>query len=93
MHRRGDVSSPDTAAAAITASAIKTYGAIIQVEPGEFAKILSRMDKPVVIVGRGGWPSRIHKYMTAYGGFVFCTKSRESLVLPADIETIVSDRI
>lgn len=81
------------AAAAAVANAIKASGAIVRVESAEFVKILSKMDKPVVIIARGGWLSKGYKYLTAYKGFIFFAKSKESLHLPGDAELIASRQI
>jgi hypothetical protein len=79
--------------AAAKANAIKASGAIVRLEPKEFAEIVKRSEKPLVVVARAGWPSKGYNYLTPYRGLVFYTKVRESLIMPSDVELIVCDRI
>ncbi|UCD94217.1 MAG: hypothetical protein JSU69_10710 [Candidatus Zixiibacteriota bacterium] len=89
----GGATAGAAAAAAAAASAIKASGAIVQVKPDEFGKILSRIEKALVIISYGGWPSKSYKYLTAYRGFVFYTKSKDSLLLPNNIEKITAGKV
>ena len=74
----------DAAAAAI-ANAIKASGAIVNVEPGDFQAILSRSDKPLVVIAQGGIFKKHLRYLTAYRGLVFFTKADTPLSLPAKV--------
>lgn len=68
------------AAAAAIAQAIKASGAIVELKPEEFIKILSRAEEPVVITSREkGLFGTTFKYMTSYKGFFFFTKSKTAL--------------
>ena len=55
------------AAAAAIAQAIKASGAIIQLEPSEFLKILSKIESPFVVTALGGAFSK-NQYLTNYNG-------------------------
>ena len=92
MHNGGAIAGAAAAAAAM-ANAIKASGAIVQVVPGEFGRILSRIEKALVIVSYGGWPTKSYKYLTAYKGFIFYTKSKTSLLLPGNIQKIAADKV
>ncbi|MCL0082182.1 hypothetical protein M1O14_00405 [Dehalococcoidia bacterium] len=81
------------AAEAAIANAIKASGAIIRVEPGEFQKILSRVDEPLVVRAEGGWRTKNYQYLTAYKGLIFHTKSQSELLLPSRVEMISADKI
>lgn len=81
------------AAAAAIANAIKASGAIIKVEPAEFRKILDRCEKPLVVIATGGVFSKHYRYLTSYKGLYFFTKSKETLHLPGDVETVPADTI
>lgn len=81
------------AAAAAIAQAIKASGAIVAVEPDEFTSILSRVEKPLVIVSRGGFIKKDHRYLISYKGFVFFTKSPSPLHLSSDSEIIAAKNI
>ena len=72
----------------LTAAKATVSGPIIHFDPGDFAKILARIDKPIVIISYNGWISKKYRYMTAYKGFTFCTRSRDSLLLPDNVEVI-----
>lgn len=82
------------AAAAAIANAIKASGAIVQVEARDFVRILERADAPAVVHATGaGFFTTNHKYLTAYKGLFFYTKSPERLRLPSDAELFEAKRI
>ena len=86
-------SAAAAARAAAIARAIKASGAIVNMEPNDFLSILSRADKPLVVMAKGGFLKSNYQYLTSYKGLVFFTKSPEMLLLPANIELLVSDKI
>ena len=81
------------AIAAMIANAIKASGTLVRVEPTEFAKIVKKVDSPLVIYTEGGLISTNHQYLTSYKGFAFYTKSDEQIGLPRNTEVIVADKI
>ena len=81
------------AIAAMIANAIKATGTLVKVEPSEFAKIVNKVDSPLVIYTEGGLISTNHQYLTSYKGFAFYTKSDEQIGLPRNTEVIVADKI
>jgi hypothetical protein len=81
------------ARAAAIAQAIKASGAIVRVNPDDFTSILSRAEKPLVVMARGGFIKANYQYLTAYKGLVFFTKSPTELMLPGSAEVIFADRI
>jgi hypothetical protein len=81
------------AAAAAIAQAVKASGAIVSVKPEAFFSILSRGDKPLVIVSQGGVFKKNYQYLTGYKGFVFHTKSPEPLQFSMHIEKIAAEKI
>ena len=81
------------AAAAAIANAMKASGAIVQLESGEFLKLISREKGAPVVCATGGLFSPKFQYLSVYKGlFIYC-KTRTELRLPADIERINSRRI
>ncbi len=76
------------AQAAITAQATKASGAIVDIEPSEFARILGQVREPLVIVAQGGVFTKHYRYLISYKGFVFHTKTEELLVLPAGCDIV-----
>ena len=68
-------SSAAIAAAAI-AQAVKASGAIVSVEAREFVKIVSRIEKPLIVVAEYGVFKKGTTYLTSYRGLIFFTKSR-----------------
>ena len=55
------------AAAAIN-EAIKAFGAIVQVEPSQFLKLLSKIESPLVVTARTSFFVTRYKYLTSYKG-------------------------
>lgn len=76
------------AAMAAIANAIKASGVVINVKPEDFAAIVGRTEKPLVVTAEGGFFSTSYKYLTSYKGLAFYTKSRAALALPADAEVV-----
>jgi hypothetical protein len=79
--------------AAAIAQAIKASGAIVRVEPEAFIKLVSRVDKPLVVTAFGGVFKRHYRYLTAYKGLVFFTKAPAPLMLPGGAEVIAAGEI
>ena len=80
-------------AAQMIANAVKASGTVVRVEPEEFAKLLTRVESPLVIYTQGGVISTNHQYLISYKGFAFYTKSDEPIDLPKNAEVIVADKI
>ena len=80
-------------AAAAVAKAIKASGAIVTVNTSLFLSILSKTDKPLVIVSEGGLFRKNYQYLTGYKGFVFHTKSADPLQFSMHVEKIAAGKI
>ena len=80
-------------AAAAVAQAVKASGAIVEVEPQEFQRILSRMESGLVVQTLGGFPKKKYRYLAGYRGFVFHTKSERKLSLPSGVEMVWAKKI
>ena len=78
------------AAAGAIANAIKASGAIVSMEPAEFTKILSKADKPLVVMATGGVFKKNYQYLTGYKGLMFYTKSDQPLQFGGNVELIAS---
>jgi hypothetical protein len=81
------------AAVAAIANAIKASGAVVRVQPEDFANILSRVEKPLVIYNTGGFFKTRHQYLVSYKGFVFHTKTSNQIDLPTSVEVITAKSI
>lgn len=81
------------AAAAAIANAVKASGAIVQLEPEEFLKILARAKDPVVVMAEGGFFKTKYGYLTSYKGLDFYCLSEEVLPLPSGAELITAGKI
>lgn len=81
------------AAIAAIANAIKASGAVVRVQPEDFANILSRVEKPLVIYNTGGLFKTRHQYLASYRGFVFHTKTSNQIDLPKSVEIIIAKSI
>jgi uracil DNA glycosylase len=84
-----------TAAAyyAAIANAIKASGAIIEVTPDDFLKIIARSEKPVVVTATGGVFSKSYQYLSGYKGLILYTKHPLPLMLPGSAEVITAKKI
>ena len=80
-------------AAAAVAQAIKASGAIVRLEPEEFMSIISRGQKPLIVMSRGGFLNKSFDYISSYKGLVFFTRSDKALYLPGDCEIISAKQI
>jgi hypothetical protein len=88
------MSAATTAAvAAASAQALRASGAIVRVEPATFVALLTRAERPLVVVAETGFFSSSYQYLAPYRGLVFFTKSSTPLPLPGDSEVIRSKSI
>ena len=76
------------AVAAAIANAIKSSGVLVTVTPEDFAAILRRTERPLVVAAQGGLFTRHYKYLTSYKGLAFYTKSPAPLMLPMGVELV-----
>ena len=86
-------SAGGAAAVAAIAQAIKACGVLVQVEPGEFQKIMDRQKEPLVITAEGGFLTTTYKYLCSYRGLCFYAQSAVPLHLPPNAEVIVSKKL
>ena len=89
----GGAAAGGAAAAAAIAQAIKASGAIIQLEPTEFLKILSKSEGPLVVTALGGVFSKNYQYLTNYKGLHFYCKSDTAINMPVDTEVVQAKKI
>ena len=80
--------SPHGGAAQVIADATKASGVIVDVAPVDFLALLKRVDRPLVVVARGGVFAKHYRYLTSYKGLAFTTKSTEALALPSQTEVV-----
>jgi hypothetical protein len=81
------------AAAAAAAQAIKASGAIIDLSPEEFSKLMRRVEPSLIVVGRGGIVVKHFRYLMSYKGFIFHTSSPKPLQLDSRAEVISSKKV
>jgi hypothetical protein len=81
------------AAATAIANAVKASGAIVQLEPDEFLKIVARAKDPIVVMAEGGFFKTKYAYLTSYKGLDFYCQSDEVLPLPGGVELISAGKI
>ncbi len=80
-------------AAAAIAQAIKASGAIVSVEADGLMAILSKAEKPAVVVAISGLRKKKYQYLAGYKGLVFYAKSNVPLQFTSDTELIVAKKI
>jgi hypothetical protein len=81
------------AATAAIANAIKASGLVVNISAADFMKILSKVENPLVIYSEGGFFSTKYRYLVSYKGFAFFTKSLTPILLPSQVEVIVTEKI
>ncbi len=81
------------AAAAAIANAIKASGVLVTVEGNDFLTILTKTEKPLVVIASGGVMKKNYQYLTSYKGLAFFTKTSEPLMLPSKAEIITARQI
>ena len=81
------------AAAAAIANAIKASGAIVQLEPDEFGRLLNQNAQGLVVHAPGSFFSPGHRYLMGYKGFVFFTPTREAIQLPGACQLVEARKI
>ena len=81
------------AIAAAVANATKASGAIVDMEPESFLFVLSKCERPLVVVSKGGFLSRSVRYLFGHKGLVFHTSSKTELMLPGKAEVIAAKTI
>ena len=81
------------AAAAAVANAVKASGAIVQVEPEDFLRILARTTDPLVVTAEGGFFKTKYQYLTSYKGLDFYCNSEDLLPMPDGTELIPAGKI
>ena len=80
-------------AAQMIAEAVKASGTVVKVEPAEFAKLLAKTDRPLVVYSEGGLLQTQYQYLMSYKGFAFFTKSAEQISLPRTAEVVIAEKI
>lgn len=81
------------AAAAAIANAIKASGAIVQVSPEDFQRLLEHNAQGLVVHAAPGFFQKKHRYIMGYKGLAFFTKSREPLVTPRALQVVEANKI
>jgi hypothetical protein len=81
------------AAHAMIANAVKASGAIIQMNPDQFMKVVEREKEPLVVTATGWLFGTKYKYLFVYRGFFLYTESRTQLRLPSGAEIIGAEKI
>jgi hypothetical protein len=73
--------------------AIKASGAIVTLDPYDFARLLKKTEKSLVVMAISGWRKHNYQYISAYKGLIFYTKSKVELSFPSGTELITSKQI
>ena len=81
------------AAAIAVANAIKASGAIVRIESKDFQSIVTKSEKPLVIVSEFTFLGKYYRYLTGYKGFVFYTKTRTPLDFSSNVELMTARSI
>ena len=76
------------AAHAAQVNALKASGVVVRLEIHDWLKILERTDRPLVVVGVGGFIKKHNQYLTSYRGLAFFATSKDTIVLPPRCEVV-----
>lgn len=87
------VAGAAAAAAAAIAQAIKASGAIVNLKPPEFQKILDRNPDGIIVLSQSRFFATTYRYLTSYKGLAFHTKSKEPIPIPSTCEVIAAEKI
>jgi len=79
--------------AAAIAQAIKASGVLVNVDAGEFLRVLKKQEEPLVVFAPAGFWMRGWRYLTSYKGLAFHTKSADPLPLPPRAEIVEAKAI
>ena len=85
--------SSGAVAAAAIAQARQALGALIEMDPDSFLAIVSRCEKPLVVVASGDLLQKSFRYLVGYKGLAFHTKSKTERMLPGKIEIAAAKSI
>jgi hypothetical protein len=75
------------------AEAIKASGAVVRVSPENFTMILSKNEKPLVVISERKFIVTSYQYMTSYRDFIFYTKTKLPIPLTSNVEVIKAKTI
>lgn len=73
--------------------ALNTVGTISTVSVDAFFKIIEIKESGFVVASQEGFFEKNYKYFTCVDGIYFYCVSKESLIIPGNIEIIVSKKI
>ena len=80
-------------AAAAAIRALKSWGVVVAVEPGQFLEILRRVERPLIVCWKGGIFRTKYRFATSYRGFVFSTETTNLLNLPDGAELVLANKM
>ena len=75
------------------ANAVKASGAIVEMEPEDFLKVIGFVEKPIVVHAMGGLIKKHHRYLSGHKGLVFYTESKEPLQFGTSIQLIAAKKV
>jgi hypothetical protein len=81
------------AAAAAAMRAVKASGAIVNMAPEDFQRLMEQNAQGVLVHAQGKYFSRKHKYLMGYRGLAFYTASREPLSVPRAVQVVEAKKI
>lgn len=81
------------AAAAAILQSISASGVLVRLEPGEFQRLLQKIEQPLIVTASGGVFSTKYQYLVSYRGLAFHTRSKQPIPLPVTAETVSSKKI
>jgi len=72
---------------------MRVSGAAVEVSLETFGKLLSKVKDPMVVVSKRGWRGQRYRYLTSYKGFILCTRSKETMIFPDNVELLNAEKV
>jgi hypothetical protein len=90
---RTTMAASSAAAHAEQVNALKATGVIVRLEIADWLRILDRTERPLVVIGTGGFVKKHNQYLTSYRGLAFFATSKDDIVLPPRCEVVRARKI
>ena len=78
---------------ALIAQAKRAIGAIVELKPDDFQKIMNDKERPLIVVSRGGFIKKYYQYLAGSNGLVFYARSVDTMQFKGGTRVIEARKI
>lgn len=78
---------------ALIAQAKRAIGAIVELNPDDFQKIINDEEKPFIVVSRGGFIRKYYQYFAGCNGLVFYARPIDTIQFKSSTKVIEAKKI